>query len=253
MEITGWAAIVSGGASGLGLETVRMLHRSGARVAILDLPRSGGPEIAAELGAGVVFSPGDVTDPDSVQAAVDAASALGPLRIAVAAAGVTGAPRNMFNRGGPMGPDHFRPVLDINVGGTINLVARAAQAMAETEPVDGERGVIVCTASVAAYDGQMGLVPYSAAKAAIAGMTLPAARELARHLVRVVSIAPGIFDTPILAGLHEEGRRAAAASVPHPARLGRAHEFAMLVEQIIRNPMLNGEVIRLDGAVRLQP
>lgn len=253
MEIRDTVAIVSGGASGLGLETVRLLREAGARVAILDLPRSRGAEVAAELGEGVIFTPADVTDPAAVGSAVEKAAGLGTLRIAVAAAGITGTPRNMLNRDGPMGPEHFRHVLDINVGGTINLMARAAAAMAASEPVAGERGVVVCTASVAAYDGQMGLVPYSAAKAAIAGMTLPAARELARHLIRVVSIAPGVFDTPILAGLHEEGRRAAAASVPHPARLGHPREFAILVEHIVRNPMLNGEVIRLDGAVRLQP
>ena len=253
MDIAGSSALVTGGASGLGLATAQLLSSAGAQVVILDLPTSPGGEVADKLGEGARFVPGDVRDPDQVQAAAEAAAEVGPLRVAVAAAGVAGEPRRLFGKDGYVPVEQIRRVLDVNVLGTLNVLTRVASLMATTEPVSGERGVVVCTASIAAFDGQIGLVTYSASKGAVVGMTLPAARELARHLVRVVAIAPGVFDTPMVAGLPDETRRSAGAQVPHPSRLGRPEEYAALVEHIVRNPMLNGEVIRLDGAIRLAP
>ena len=253
MDISGCSAVVTGGASGLGLATAQRLHAAGAHVVILDLPTSAGGEVADSLGDGLRFVPGDVRDPDSVRAAVESAGQARPLRVAVAAAGVVGESRRLFGRDGQIPVDRLRQILDVNVLGTLNLLTSAGAAMSATEPVGEERGVVVCTASIAAFDGQIGQVAYAASKGAVASIALPAARELARHRVRVMAIAPGIFDTPMVAGLPEEARRSAAAQVPHPSRLGNPEEYAALVEHVVRNPMLNGEVIRVDGAVRLGP
>ena len=245
-------AIVTGGASGLGAATGRALADTGVRVLLIDLPTSDGAAVATTLGAGARFVAADVTDGDAVAAAVDQACDLGALRVAVSCAGVGWASR-LLTRDGPHDLALFRSVVEINLIGTFNVLRLAAAVISEQEPVDGERGVVVNTASVAAFDGQIGQAAYAASKGAVAAMTLPAARELARQMIRVVTIAPGTFDTPMLAGVPEETRTALAADIPHPARLGRPEEFGQLVTQIIANPYLNGEVIRLDGALRMPP
>jgi NAD(P)-dependent dehydrogenase (short-subunit alcohol dehydrogenase family) len=245
MQISGCSALVTGGASGLGLATARELHAAGAEVIILDLPGSGGEAVA-----GMTFVAADVTDEAQVQAAVDAAGA--PLRIVVNCAGI-GTPGKTLGRDGPLPLGTFERVLRVNLLGTFNVIRLAAQAIAATEPVDGERGVIVSTASVAAFDGQIGQAAYSASKGGVVGMTLPIARELAAHLIRVMTIAPGTFDTPMLAGLPEAARESLGSQVPHPSRLGKPSEYAALVRHIVENPMLNGETIRLDGAIRMAP
>ena len=255
MRIADAAALVSGGASGLGLATALALQAAGALVVIVDLPSSRGAEVAAKHG--LVFAAADVTDEDQVQAAVDVASAAAPLRIVVCCAGVA-TPGKVVGRDGPLPLDVFERVVAINLTGTFNVIRLAAARMMETEPLGEdvhfqERGVIVTTASVAASDGQIGQPAYAASKAAVAGMTLPIARELAAHLIRVVSIAPGIFQTPMLAGLPQEAQDSLGQQVPHPARLGRPDEYAALVRHIIENPYLNGETIRLDGAIRMAP
>ncbi|KUO05246.1 SDR family NAD(P)-dependent oxidoreductase [Streptomyces caeruleatus] len=255
MKLTGTAALVTGGASGLGRATATELLRAGAHVVIADLPSSPGKAVAEELaaiGPTVRFVPCDVTDPDDVQAAVDAAAEPAPLRTAVSCAGVA-TPGRMLSRGGPLALDDFARVVHINLTGTFNVFRLAAHRISETEIVDGERGVLVATASVAAYDGQIGQAAYAASKAGVAGLTLPAARELARHQIRVVAIAPGLFNTPLMAGLPQDARDSLGQQVPHPARLGDPSEFAALVRHITENPMLNGEVIRLDGAIRMAP
>lgn len=244
MRISGCSALVAGGASGLGLATARELLTAGAEVIIVDLPSSGGQDVD-----GVVFVPADVTDEPQVQAAIAAARA--PLRIVVNCAGI-GTPGKILGREGPLTLEAFERVLRVNLIGTFNVIRLAAVAIAATDPVDGERGVIVNTASVAAFDGQIGQAAYSASKGGVVAMTLPIARELASHLIRVMTIAPGIFDTPMLAGLPEAARVSLGAQVPHPARLGRPQEYAALVRHIVENPMLNGETIRLDGAIRMQ-
>ena len=245
MQISGCSALVTGGASGLGLATARELRAAGADVIILDLPGSGGDAVE-----GVTFVAADVTDEAQVQAAVDAASA--PLRIVVNCAGI-GTPGKTLGRDGPLPLSTFERVLRVNLLGTFNVIRLAARAIAATEPVDGERGVIVSTASVAAFDGQIGQAAYSASKGGVVGMTLPIARELATHLIRVMTIAPGTFDTPMLAGLPEAARESLGSQVPHPSRLGKPSEYAALVRHIVENPMLNGETIRLDGAIRMAP
>jgi NAD(P)-dependent dehydrogenase (short-subunit alcohol dehydrogenase family) len=245
MQISGCSALVTGGASGLGLATARELRAAGADVIIVDLPGSGGESIE-----GVTFVAADVTDEAQVQAAVDAASA--PLRIVVNCAGI-GTPGKTLGRDGPLPLSTFERVLRVNLLGTFNVIRLAARAIAATEPVDGERGVIVSTASVAAFDGQIGQAAYSASKGGVVGMTLPIARELATHLIRVMTIAPGTFDTPMLAGLPEAARESLGSQVPHPSRLGKPSEYAALVRHIVENPMLNGETIRLDGAIRMAP
>lgn len=221
-------------------------------VVLLDLPSSSGSEAAAELGVGATFIPADVRDEDAVAAAVTRASEQGNLRVLVNCAGV-GDPARTLGRDGALDLARFRRVVEINLVGTFNVARLAAEAMATVEPVAGERGVIINTASVAAYDGQIGQASYAASKAGIAGLTLPLARDLARHQIRVMTIAPGMFETPILERLSEEIRASLAAQVPHPARLGHPSEFADLVAAIVDNPMLNGEVIRLDGAIRMAP
>jgi NAD(P)-dependent dehydrogenase (short-subunit alcohol dehydrogenase family) len=248
VNVNGAGAIVSGGASGLGLATVRALRDAGARVTILDLPTSNGPAIAAG-DPGIAFVAGDVRDEAQVTEAVNITV---NLRVAVSCAGIGGTHR-ILGREGVIPEALFRRVIDTNLIGTFNLLRLAAQKIAQGEPVDGERGVIVNTASIAAYEGQIGQSAYAASKAAIVGLTLPAARDLASHLIRVATIAPGVFDTPMLGRLPGEARSALTEFVPHPKRLGRPEEYASLVLHIVTNPMINGEVIRIDGALRMGP
>lgn len=252
MDINGDVALVTGGASGLGLATVEKLVDAGAEVVILDLERSNGAEVAEKLGDAVRFSPGDVTDEADVTAALDVAAELGQLRVAVNCAG-TGNAIKTLGKEGPFPLDAFKKIIDINLVGTFNVIRLAAERIARGEPVEGERGVIVNTASVAAFDGQIGQAAYSASKGGVVGMTLPIARDLANIGIRVVTIAPGLFDTPLLAGLPEDVKTALGRQVPHPSRLGRPAEFGALAAHIVANPMLNGEVIRLDGAIRMAP
>ncbi|MRX42293.1 SDR family NAD(P)-dependent oxidoreductase [Agromyces kandeliae] len=261
MELTGASAIVTGGASGLGRATAQALVDGGARVVLVDLPGPRGEQAAAELGERARFVPADVADEAQVAAAVAAASALGPLRVAVNCAGIVTANRTV-GREGPAPLEAFERTIRVNLIGTFNVIRLAAAAMAATEPVaagvaDGpatlERGVIVNTASVAAFDGQVGQAAYSASKAGVAGMTLPIARDLSKLLIRVVTIAPGIFETPMMAGMPDDVRASLEAQVPHPSRLGHPSEYAALVRSIVANPMLNGETIRLDGGIRMQP
>jgi 3-hydroxyacyl-CoA dehydrogenase/3-hydroxy-2-methylbutyryl-CoA dehydrogenase len=258
MRIDGTSAIVAGGASGLGEATVRMLHAAGAAVTIADLNAERGSALAAELGDRAGFCLTDVTDGDSVSAAVKAAvdtaaASPGGLRIAVCCAGVGWAER-VAGRNGPHDQAAFEKVIAVNLIGTFNVIRLAATAIMAAEPLpSGERGVIVNTASIAAYDGQIGQIAYSASKGGIVGMTLPAARDLAVAGIRVCTIAPGTFDTPLLGALPEPAREALGQAVPFPSRLGRPDEYADLVSQIITNEMLNGEVIRLDGALRMPP
>jgi NAD(P)-dependent dehydrogenase (short-subunit alcohol dehydrogenase family) len=243
-------ALVTGGASGLGLATVERLLGDGAEVVLVDLPSSAGAAVAEKLGAR--FVPADVRDAEAVGAAVDTARELGPLRVAVNCAGI-GDPARTVGRDGPLELGRFARVVEINLIGTFNVVRLAAHAMAQTEPDGEERGVVVNTASVAAFDGQVGQASYAASKGGVVGMTLPIARDLARDLIRVVTVAPGMFATPILEGLTAEARASIAAQVPHPSRLGDPAEYADLVAHIVTNPMLNGETIRLDGAIRMAP
>jgi len=248
MRIEGSGALVAGGASGLGAATARRLAAGGARVTIADLNAEKGEALAAELGAGFVRC--DVTDAAQVQAAVEAA---GELRISVCCAGVGWAEKTAGRRG-PHSFEPFQTVITVNLIGTFNVLRLGSAAMLGNEPDgEGERGVCINTASIAAYDGQIGQLAYSASKGGIVGMTLPAARDLASSGIRVVTIAPGLFDTPLLAGLPEEARIALGEQVPHPHRLGRPDEYGDLAAHIVENPMLNGEVIRLDGALRMPP
>ena len=245
-------ALVTGGASGLGLATVEGLVAEGARVVLLDLPGSDGAAVADKLGDRVRFVGGDVTSEESVGEAVATAIGLGTLRVAVNCAGI-GTPGKVVGKRGVLPLADFRRVVEINLIGTFNVVRLVAEQMAAVPVVDGERGVIVNTASVAAFDGQVGQAAYAASKAGVAGMTLPIARDLASLQIRVMTIAPGIFETPMLAGLPEKARASLGEQVPHPSRLGRPAEYADLVLAIVRNPMLNGETIRLDGAIRMAP
>ncbi|WP_461189054.1 SDR family NAD(P)-dependent oxidoreductase [Arthrobacter sp. Z4-13] len=278
MDVTGSVALVTGGASGLGAATARRLFDDGATVVLVDLPSSPGAALAEELnratlnsGGGnrrdgspagtpeqsAVFMPADVTSEADVQAAVDAATALGPLRIVVNCAGIA-TPGKVLGREGVLPLEAFNRVIQVNLVGTFNVLRLAAAAMVTTGPVitelgGPERGVIINTASVAAFEGQIGQPAYAASKGAVAAMTLPIARELARSLVRVVTIAPGIFETPMMAGLPQEAQDSLGAQVPHPSRLGKPDEYAGLVAHIVDNAMLNGETIRLDGAIRMGP
>jgi NAD(P)-dependent dehydrogenase (short-subunit alcohol dehydrogenase family) len=249
MQIQGVQALVSGGASGLGRATAEALVRRGARVAILDLPSSTGAEVASALGEAACFVPGDVTSEEDVGRAL---AAVPELRIAVLCAGI-GSGVRVVGRDGPFPLDHFRHVINVNLIGTFNVLRLAAARMAGLELVDGERGVIVATASVAAFEGQVGQAAYAASKAGIVGLTICTARDLASHLIRVCTIAPGIFDTPLLGTLDDRFRASLAASIPHPQRLGRPAEYAQLALHIVENQMLNGETIRLDGALRMAP
>jgi NAD(P)-dependent dehydrogenase (short-subunit alcohol dehydrogenase family) len=263
MDVNGTVALVTGGASGLGAATARRLFDDGASVVLVDLPSSAGAALAEELnasgapGRSAVFSPADVTDEADVQAAVDTAVALGPLRIVVNCAGIA-TPGKVLGRDGVLPLEAFHRVIKVNLLGTFNVLRLAAAAMVATEPAmtrlgGPERGVIINTASVAAFEGQIGQPAYAASKGAVAAMTLPIAREFARSLVRVVTIAPGIFETPMMAGLPQEAQDSLGAQVPHPSRLGKPDEYANLVAHIVDNAMLNGETIRLDGAIRMGP
>lgn len=251
MQINGRSAIVTGGASGLGLATVARLTAEGARVVAVDLPSANTAALEA-LGDLVSFAAADVTDEAAVQAAVDEANGERDLAIAINCAGIGNAIKTVSKNGAFPLAD-FTKIINVNLIGTFNVLRLAAAAMATNEPVDGERGVIVNTASVAAFEGQIGQAAYSASKGGVVGMTLPIARDLASLLIRVNTIAPGLFETPLLGSLPQEVRDALGAQVPHPSRLGQPSEFADLVAAIVVNPMLNGETIRLDGAIRMQP
>jgi NAD(P)-dependent dehydrogenase (short-subunit alcohol dehydrogenase family) len=250
MNIVSAVALVTGGASGLGFATATALRDAGAEVVILDLPSSDGLAQADRIGA--TFAPADVADAAQVQAAVDVAAGMGPLRIVVCCAGIA-TPGKVVGKTGPLPLEIFERVLRVNVTGTFNVIRLAAARMQTTELLGEERGVIITTASVAAFDGQVGQPAYAASKAAVAGMTLPIARELAASKIRVMTIAPGIFQTPMMAGLPQAAQDSLGAQVPHPSRLGKPEEYAALVEHIVQNPMLNGETIRLDGAIRMAP
>ena len=253
MDLTGASVVVTGGASGLGLATTRQLVSRGVRTALLDLPSSAGAEVARELGTLARFAAADVTDAEAVSAALDMAEETGPIRALVHCAGRGGTVRLVERDGSPGSLELFEEIVRINLIGTFNVLRQVAGRMSSYEPVGEERGVCVLTSSVAAWEGQVGQIPYASSKAGIVGMTLVAARDLATKLVRVCTIAPGIFDTPILSRFSEEIRQGLARQIPHPARLGQPAEFAALALHIIDNPMLNGETIRLDGAVRMQP
>jgi NAD(P)-dependent dehydrogenase (short-subunit alcohol dehydrogenase family) len=252
VEITGAVALVTGGASGLGLATTKRLLDAGAQVVVLDLK---GEDVVRELGDRARFAPANVTDETAVTAALDIADSLGPLRIVVNCAG-TGNAIRVLGKDGVFPLDAFRTVVEINLIGTFNVLRLSAERIAQTEPVGPngeERGVIINTASVAAFDGQIGQAAYSASKGGVVGMTLPIARDLASKGIRVVTIAPGLFDTPLLAGLPEPAKESLGQQVPHPSRLGKPDEYGALAVHIVENPMLNGEVIRLDGAIRMAP
>jgi NAD(P)-dependent dehydrogenase (short-subunit alcohol dehydrogenase family) len=253
MKIEGTVALVTGGASGLGRAAVDRIVAAGGKVVIVDLPASDGAAVAAEIGDAARFAAADVTDTEQMQAAFDLAETLGTLRAVVHCAGRGGPIRVVDREGNPGSIEVYETVVRINLIGSFNVLRLGAARMAKNEPVDGERGVVIMTASVAAFEGQIGQIPYASAKAGIVGMTIVAARDLASHQIRVCTIAPGTFDTPILSRVKEDVREALAAAVPHPRRLGKPDEFAMLAQQIIENPMLNGETIRIDGAIRMPP
>jgi NAD(P)-dependent dehydrogenase (short-subunit alcohol dehydrogenase family) len=250
MDIAGSVAVITGGASGLGLATARTLSAAGATAVLLDLPSAPGKERAAEVDG--VFAPADVTDEEQVAAAFDVAAERGPIRVVVNCAGIGTAGR-VIGKKGVLPLDQFTQVVMVNLIGTFNVLRLGAERMIANDPIDGDRGVIVNTASAAAFDGQIGQAAYSASKGGIVGMTLPIARDLADKAIRVMTIAPGLFKTPMLAGLPQEAQESLGNQVPHPSRLGDPSEYAALVAHIIANPMLNGEVIRLDGAIRMAP
>jgi NAD(P)-dependent dehydrogenase (short-subunit alcohol dehydrogenase family) len=252
MKLNGSVALVTGGASGLGAATARRLAAGGAKVLIVDRDEARGPSTAHELGA--TFMKADVSDPSEIEAAVAAAMELGPLRIAVSCAGVGWAARTLDRTGKPHDLQLFKTVVTINLIGTFNVLRLAAAGIMKSEPLEhGERGVIINTASVAAFDGQIGQIAYAASKAGVAGLTLPAARDLAPAGIRVVTIAPGIFDTPMLGALADDRRAALSADVVFPKRLGDPAEYGALVQAIVETGYLNGETIRLDGGIRMPP
>jgi NAD(P)-dependent dehydrogenase (short-subunit alcohol dehydrogenase family) len=254
MDISGCAALVTGGASGLGEATARALASYGADVTIVDLNEEAGVALSNDTAGAIRFVAADVTDPDAISDAVAVASSREPLRVAVNCAGIAIGERTLDRNGGPADLGRFTQVLRVNLIGTYNVAAQAAAEIGRAEPLDhGERGVIVNTASIAAYDGQIGQTAYAASKGGIVGMTLPMARDLAAIGVRVNTIAPGIIDTSLLAGLNDEMREALAANVPFPKRLGEPIDFAKLVIAIIDNGYINGETIRMDGALRMAP
>ncbi len=252
MKIQDKTAVITGGASGLGEACARTLVEAGGKVALLDLNVEKGCALAAELGKAAIFCKADVTDEASVQAAIDAAvKAFGAIHVAVNCAGI-GVPAKVLSRGKPLSIIQFSTTIQINLVGTVNVIRLAAEKMLDNEPgPDGEKGVVINTASAAAFDGQIGQAAYSASKGGIVAMTLPIAREFAEYGIRVVTIAPGLFDTPLLATLPEKVRDALGQMVPFPKRLGQPPEFAALTKHIIENVMLNGEVIRLDGSIRM--
>ncbi len=252
MELKNCVAVISGGASGLGEACARMFVKDGARVALLDLDRDKGEALGAEIGDAAIFCRTDVTDDESTAAAVDRVmQVFGAIHVAVNCAGI-GAPARVLGKNGPMSMEVFKKVVHVNLFGTMNVIRLAAQQMLKNSPNDGgEKGVVVNTASSAAFEGQIGQSSYSASKAGIVGMTLPIAREFAEYGIRVNTIAPGLFDTPLLAQLPDPVKDALGKMVPFPKRLGIPVEFAMLAKQIVENPMINGETIRLDGAMRM--
>lgn len=254
MEVSEIVALVSGGASGLGEATVRRLVAHGAKTIVMDLNETRGQSLAEELGPHAYFAKADVSSEEDVQNAIQLAlNTFGGLHVAINCAGI-GSAIKTIGKEGPHPLSVFKKVIEVNLVGTFNLIRLAAHAMERNEPnAEGERGVIINTASVAAFDGQIGQAAYSASKGGVVGMTLPIARDLARTGIRVVTIAPGLFDTPLLASLPEEARISLGQQVPFPPRLGRPAEYAQLAQQIIENAMLNGEVIRLDGAIRMAP
>jgi len=254
MEINGKTFLISGGGSGLGAATARVLVAAGAKVVLADISEENGNKMVDELGEDKArFVKTDVSDEANVQAAVDAAVGFGELRGAVSCAGI-GTAEKTVGKNGPHNLGHYQKIIQVNLVGTFNILRLSAAAMAQSEPLEsGERGVVINTASVAAFDGQIGQIAYSASKGGIVGMTLPAARDLSNLGIRVVTIAPGIFDTPLLGSLPEPVRQSLGAQVPFPSRLGRPDEYAALAKHIIENQMLNGEVIRLDGAIRMTP
>ncbi len=252
MDVKNSVALVTGGASGLGLATVEALLEAGAKVVILDLPGSPGADVAARLGDSVRFAPADVRDEAAVNEALDLAAELGDLRVVVNCAG-TGDAIKTVGKQGPYPLDKFQRIIEINLIGSFNVLRLAAARIAELEPLGEERGVIINTASIAAFDGQIGQAAYAASKGGVVGMTLPIARDLASLGIRVMTIAPGLFDTPLLASLPEDARASLGKQVPHPSRLGDPAEYGALAAHIVANPMLNGETIRLDGAIRMAP
>ncbi|HEU4405516.1 MAG TPA: SDR family NAD(P)-dependent oxidoreductase [Polyangiaceae bacterium] len=254
MRVDGSVVVVTGGASGLGAAVARRLHGRGARVVVLDRAAEAGEALAGALGEGAAFAAGDVTDEAAVRAAFELGRGrFGPVRAVVGCAGV-GTPGRVLSKDGPQPLEAFARTVQVNLLGMFNVVRLGAAAMADNEPNgEGERGVVVMTASVAAFDGQVGQAAYAASKGGVVAMTLPIARELARFGVRVVTVAPGLFDTPLLGALPEAARQSLGQQVPFPPRLGRPDEFAALVEHVVENPMLNGETIRLDGALRMAP
>jgi 3-hydroxyacyl-CoA dehydrogenase / 3-hydroxy-2-methylbutyryl-CoA dehydrogenase len=252
MQIAGSVAVITGGASGLGEACVRSFVNDGGRVAILDMAEERGSSIASELGDAAVFCKTDVTDDASVQAALDATvSAFGAVHVAINCAGV-GTPAKVLSKKGPMRMDQFNKVVQINLIGTMNVIRLAAEKMVLNEGnEDGEKGVIINTASVAAFEGQIGQAAYAASKAGVVGLTLPVAREFADYGIRVLTIAPGLFDTPMAGGLPEDVKEALTRMIPFPKRFGKPSEFALLAKQIVENPSLNGTTIRLDAAIRM--
>ncbi|BBZ22237.1 3-hydroxyacyl-CoA dehydrogenase [Mycolicibacter hiberniae] len=249
MQIKDAVAVVTGGASGLGLATAKRLLDAGGLVVVIDLK---GADVVAELGDRARFVEANVADPEAVTAALDVAESLGPVRINVNCAGIGNAIKTL-SKDGAFPLDAFTKIIQVNLIGTFNVLRLSAERIAKTEPINGERGVIINTASVAAFEGQIGQAAYSASKGGVVGMTLPIARDLSRELIRVCTIAPGLFKTPLLGSLPEEAQKSLGAQVPHPSRLGDPDEYGALAEHIINNPMLNGEVIRLDGAIRMAP
>jgi NAD(P)-dependent dehydrogenase (short-subunit alcohol dehydrogenase family) len=253
MNISGSVALVTGGASGLGEATVRAWVGRGGRALIADLNEERGEKLAAELGDVASFAKTDVSNAEDVQGAVKQATSMGTLRAAISCAGIGIGIRTIHKTGEPHDLGAFEKVIAVNLVGTFNVLRLAASAMHKNDPEDGERGVVINTASVAAFEGQIGQVAYSASKGGIVGMTLPAARDLSKAQIRVVTIAPGTFDTPLLGMLSDDIRAALAATIPHPSRLGRPEEFGALACHIVENGYVNGEVIRLDGALRMAP
>jgi NAD(P)-dependent dehydrogenase (short-subunit alcohol dehydrogenase family) len=249
VEIKDAVAVVTGGASGLGLATTKRLLDRGASVVVIDLK---GEDAVKELGDRARFVQANVTDPEQVSAALDAAEEMGPLRINVNCAGIGNAIKTL-SKNGAFPLEEFNKVIQVNLIGTFNVLRLSAERIARTEPVGEERGVIINTASVAAFEGQIGQAAYSASKGGVVGMTLPIARDLSREFIRVCTIAPGLFKTPLLGSLPEEAQKSLGQQVPHPARLGDPDEYGALAVHIVENPMLNGEVIRLDGAIRMAP
>ena len=252
MHLDEGVVVITGGASGLGLATARRLAPTATQVVLIDLASSGGAEVAATFDGKATFVAADVTDEGQIAEAFDVAESFGPVRVVVNCAGI-GTPGRILGKGGVLPLEQFARVIQINLIGTFNVLRLGAERIARAEAIGEERGVIVNTASVAAFDGQIGQAAYSASKGGVVGLTLSAARDLADKLIRVMTIAPGIFETPMLAGLPQAARESLGSQVPHPSRLGAPDEYAALVEHIIANPMLNGEVIRLDGAIRMAP